>query len=259
MNEQLAMSLPSLAGRRLLVTGAGTGIGRATALTLGRNGAFVGVHYRSSESGAHETAALIAQSGGQAVALRADLLQEAECASLIASFQDSCGGIDGLINNAGGISDYKAFTELERSAWDEAVGLNATAPWLLVRAAWPSMAAQGFGRIVNVSTAAVRYGSSPKSVHYVAAKAALEAMTVSLAKEGAKCGILVNAVRCGLIETDMRFGIDGYTEEQYRVRASQVPLGRAGRAEEPAALIAYLASDAGSFITGQVMTVAGGD
>ncbi|MEO5372888.1 MAG: SDR family oxidoreductase [Alphaproteobacteria bacterium] len=258
-SEQPSSVWPGLKGRRVLVTGAGSGIGRAVALALGRSGASVGLHYHASAGGAGETAAAIDAAGGQAWLLRGDLADTAVRDRLVDDFVAVAGGLDVLVNNAGIVADYADFRELSEAAWLDTFAVNVQAPFWLCRAAWPHLAAAGGGRIINISSAAVGFGGSARNMHYTASKAALEGLTIALAKEGAPVGILVNAIRCGLIESGMHLRVPGYDEERYRRRAAEVPLGRAGRPEEVAAMVAVLASEEGGFITGQVIAIAGGD
>jgi 3-oxoacyl-[acyl-carrier protein] reductase len=250
---------PSLKGKRVLVTGASSGIGAAAAAVMGAQEAWVGIHFRQNEAGATVVAEQVRAAGGRVLLLDGDLCVPDERDRLVARFVAEWNGIDVLVNNAGGVSTYADFTELEETDWDDTMDINAKAPLWLSRAVWPHMVAQHCGRIINVSSAAVGYGGSAKGVHYTASKAALEGVTAALAREGAKSNILVNAVRSGLIATGMHRRISGYSEEQFLHRASLVPLGRPGDPYEVAATIAFLASREGGFITGQVIAVAGGD
>ena len=256
---EISTSRPSLKGKRVLVTGASGGIGRAIVQNLARDGAEIGIHCNSNRDAASALAIAIEQQGGHAKVLTADLESVNERDGLIQRFHTEFGGIDVLVNNAGGISEYKHFVDLDVESWEQAFSLNVTAPFALSKSSWSYFVAQEGGKIINISSAAVREGGSARGLHYVSAKAALEAMTVALAKEGASKNILVNAIRCGLIETDMHRRIEGYNEERYKKRVEMVPLGRPGRPEEVAALVAHLASEDGAFITGQVLTIAGGD
>ena len=257
-NEQGAGAAP-LSGRRALVTGAGTGLGAAIAVALAAAGASVGIACRSSAAGANAVVERIRAAGGTAHLLLADLLDPASRDALVDSFVAAAGGIEILVNNAGGTDGYVDFRELGEESWDRTMDLNAKAPLWLSRAAWPHMERAGGGRIINIGTAAVRYGGNAKGAHYVASKAALEGLTTTLARAGLSSNILVNAIRCGMFDTEMYRHIEGYTEEQYRRRQSQIPLGRAGRPEEVAAMVVLLAGEGGGFITGQIITVAGGD
>lgn len=249
----------SLAGKRILVTGAGTGIGAAIAQALGASGAHVAVHYRRSRKEAGEVVRRIVEGGGKAELFQADLTKRASREGLVPAVVRRLGGLDALVNNAGWVVDYKDFRQLRDKAWDQTFELNAKAAFFLAQAAWPHLEKAGGGRIVNISTAAVRYSGGASSVHYVASKAALEAVTLSLAKIGAPVNILVNAIRCGVIATDMHARIAGYDRAKFVKRAKQVPLGRAGQPEEVAGLVSYLVGATGAFVTGQIIAISGGD
>ena len=255
----------SLQAKTVFITGSTRGIGRSIALRCAKDGANVVITGKTSEphpkleGTIHTVAAEVEAAGGKALAIQLDVRDGDAIANAVQQVVEQFGGIDVLVNNAGGISEYKHFVDLDVESWEQAFSLNVAAPFALSKSSWSYFVAQEGGKIINISSAAVRYGGSARGLHYVSAKAALEAMTVALAKEGASKNILVNAIRCGLIETDMHRRIEGYNEERYKKRVEMVPLGRPGRPEEVAALVAHLASEDGAFITGQVLTIAGGD
>ena len=252
--------MTGLAGQRALVTGASTGIGLAIARAMLAAGATVGVHHRRSAEDMSDVLADLGQNHADAVVpLQADLTDPAAQDNLIGQFVETAGGIDILVNNAGGLYGYQDFRELAHDDWERTFALNVTAPAFLARSAWPHMIAAGQGRIVNISTAAVGYAGSGRSLHYAASKAALEAVTRTLAKEGASHGILVNAVRCGVIDTDMHRRVDGYDEARWNDRLKLIPLGRPGQPADIAGMVLHLVGPAGNFITGQIMSVSGGE
>ncbi|MEK9945128.1 MAG: SDR family oxidoreductase [Alphaproteobacteria bacterium] len=240
-----------LAGLRVLVTGARGGIGHAIAEHFLAGGAIVGAHHRSD--------APTFDAGEPAMTIKADLCDHAARRAVVAQFVAETGGIDVLVNNAGAVPSYAPFSKIDDSVLAETFEINALAPFRLIGEAWPHMTAQGHGRIINIGTAAVKYGGSPSGVHYVAAKGALDAMTVAFAKAGAANGLRVNAVRCGVVNSGMHLNVPGYTDARFAKRAAQVPVGRAGRTEEVAALVAFLASPEADYITGQLIDIAGGD
>jgi len=248
----------SLRGRRVLVTGSSRGIGARIAEAFGEYGAVVGVHYNRSAEQAAEVARAVERQGGTAVQLQADLRNRDARQSLVGKFVTATGGIDVLVNNAGGLDRYVSFMDLTEEDWDSAMELNAKVPFQLSVAACRHMAAAGFGRIINISTTAIKF-TGENSAHYTASKAAMETMTATIAKWGTSRNILVNTIRCGVIDTGMRHQIAGYSEETFRARVKLVPLGRPGKVDEVAALATFLASDAAAFVTREVLTVAGGE
>lgn len=239
--------------RIALVTGGARGIGRATCLALAAQGAAVAVHYRSRADAAQAVVEQIRAAGGVAIPVQADLLDPAAGARLAEQVRAELGPVDILVNNAGE-QGAAAVAELADAEWQRSLDLNLTAAFRLTRACLPDMLARRWGRIINVSSQAA-YTGSVRHAHYAAAKAGLLGFTFSLAKEVGPHNVTANVVVPGRIETDM-------LAEQLPARGAewlrQTPLGRLGRPEEVAAAIAFLASEAASYITGAALHVGGG-
>lgn len=242
--------------KRVLITGASSGIGASVAELFGSYGAVVGLHYHSDEKGAALGARKIREQNGVVHLLQGDLTDHSISAGLVGRFIGLSGGIDILINCAGGPVGTHHFLELDDESWDATLALNLTAPFLISREAFRFMKEHGGGRIIMISSIAAKYGGSDTSLHYGASKAGLEAVTRSLARSGAQYNILVNTVQAGVIDTPAH-GKIGRTSLDERI--SRIPLKRAGKPQEVAMLCAFLASECGDFITGQIFGITGGD
>lgn len=241
-------------GKRILVTGASSGIGEATARLLGEAGAVVGIHYHQRFKEAQTIKEEIQSSGGTAEIFQANLSNTQERDKLIPAFVEMFGGIDGLVSNAGAPQGKNTFPEINADEWQKNLALNIEAPFFLSQQTFAIMQSQGGGKIVNVSSIGVKYGGSAKTIHYAMAKSALETLTVGLAKMGAEHNILVNTVRAGM--TDTAFWQDK-SEKEIESRKKIIPLKRMGKPEEVAEMICFLLSH--TYITGQTVAVSGGE
>jgi len=249
----------AIKGKKVLITGATGGMGEAMAKLFALNGAHLGLHYLSNREKAEELKREVERGGRKAEVLGMDLLKKDEREKLIPTFLQKLGGLDVLINNAGAVYDHAYFSELEEEVFEKTFALNVEAPFYLSGEAFEYMKGYGGGRIINISSVNVKYGGSARSLHYCAAKAALESLTIGFAREGAQYNILVNAIRCGYIDTPMRTRIKGYKEEDAEKRVNLIPLRRMGKPIDVARMALFLASEAGDFITKEIFTVAGGD
>ena len=252
------MMFEDIKGKKVLVTGASTGIGASIAELFASYGASVGIHYRSSKKEAMRVKHNILKNGGRAEVFRADLRDNASCRKLIPFFLKVFRGLDILVNNAGRIYGFKNFLKLDEKSWDDTFTLNAKSAFFLARDAFLYMKEHGGGRIINVSSIAAKYGGSSRSLHYGAAKAALEAAAKGLARAGAQHNILVNSIRGGFVNTPFHKNI-GRNRRNIRERINLIPLKRAGKPTDIAGMALFLASNTGDYITSEVFTIAGGD
>lgn len=248
-----------IGNKKVLITGASGGMGTSMAKLFASYGACVGLHYRSGREKAMKLLKEIRENSGKAELFQGNLLDQSVRKNLVKSFVKIFGRIDVLINNAGAIYDYKHFSELDEKSWDCTFGLNVKAPFYLSASAFQHMKETGGGRIINISSANVKYGGSARSLHYNSSKAALDNLTIGFSREGAKYNILVNSIRCGVIDTPMRTKIKGYNESNFKKRIELIPLKRVGQPIDIARMVLFLASESGNFITGEIFTVAGGD
>ena len=245
--------------KKVLITGANGGIGVAIAELFLKHGASVGLHYYQDKKRALELRRKITSFGGRAEILKeADLTENTSRHNLIREFIQKFGRIDVLINNAGGVYGAEDFLSLNERSWEKTFALNATAPFFLAREAFKYMKKQRGGRIINISSVSAKYGGSATTMHYGAAKAALEAVTRGLARAGAPYNILVNTVRGGIIDTLFHQKIHR-TKADIQKRVKLIPLGRIGKPSDIAQMVVFLASEGGDYITGEIFTVAGGD
>jgi 3-oxoacyl-[acyl-carrier protein] reductase len=249
----LSLALPD---RAALVTGASSGIGAATAEMLAGLGARVAMGYHGNKAGAEAVRDRIVASGGRAAALAADVRRPADVADLVKRATAEVGPIDILINNAGSLVMRRGIREVTDGLLDEVLALNFKSAVLASQAVAGSMIERRRGAIVNIVSIAGHTGGGPGAGIYAAAKAALTAHTRSLAKELAPFGVRVNAVSPGVIATPFHETFS--TPEMMRNFAASIPLGRVGTPAECATVIAFLASDAASFIVGETIEVNGG-
>lgn len=240
-----------LTGKVALVTGGGTGIGRATSLALAAEGAAVAVNYSRSRGDAEETASEITSRGGRAITVACDISDERGVEAMVDRVTSGLGRLDVLVNNAGTTKfiDHRNLDALTADVWDRILAVNVKGTFFCCRAAARAMT--GGGRIINIgSVAGVRGNGS--SIAYAASKGAIHTMTLSLARALAP-GITVNAIAPGLIETRWHGG----HETENAARAARFPVKRIGRPEDIAHMaVAFATAD--NFLTGQVIVVDGG-
>jgi NAD(P)-dependent dehydrogenase (short-subunit alcohol dehydrogenase family) len=243
----------------LLVTGGSRGIGAATALLAAAGGCAVAVNYVSHPAAADEVVRRIRAGGGKALAVKADVACEDEVLRMFEDIDAKLGRLTALVNNAGVVDVSARLDEMSLARLKRMFDINVLGSMLCAREAVKRMSTRhggGGGAIVNVSSAAARLGSPGQYLDYAAAKGAVDAFTIGLAKEVAAEGIRVNAVRPGLIATDIH--ASGGLPDRVRDLAHQVPMGRGGTADEVAQAIVWLLSPQASYTTMSLVDVSGG-
>lgn len=246
----------ALTNRVALVTGASSGIGAATAVTLADLGAKVALSYHRNRQGAEEARNRILAAGGTAVVIGADVRRADEIQALADRTAAELGPIDILVNNAGSLVARSGILEVTEERLNEIVALNFTSAVLASKAVAASMIERRRGAIINVVSIAGHNGGGPGASLYASSKAALTSFTKGLAKELAPHGIRVNAVSPGVIDTPFHEVFS--TPEMIENFVRMIPLGRIGTSDECATVIAFLASDAASYIVGETIEVNGG-
>ena len=243
----------------LLVTGGSRGIGAATARLAARQGWAVAVNYTANAEAAEAVVREITEAGGQAMAAQADVADEAQVLAMFQQIDERLGPLQGLVNNAGVVDVTARVDQMTLTRWQRMFAINVFGSMLCAREAVRRMSTRHGGRggsIVNLSSAAARLGAAGQYVDYAAAKGAIDAFTIGLAREVGDEGIRVNAVRPGLIEPDIH--ASGGLPDRVRDLQHQVPMQRGGTADEVAQAIVWLLSDAASYTTMTLMDVSGG-
>lgn len=251
--------MDKVSGGVLLVTGGGRGIGAATVRLAATQGWAVAVNYTANSLAADEVVRGIRELGGTAITVQADVADEAQVMAMFQKIDAKLGRLTGLVNNAGVVDVSARVDEMSVARWRRMFDINVIGSMLCAREAVRRMSTRhggAGGSVVNVSSAASRLGSPGQYVDYAAAKGAIDAFTIGLAKEVAAEGIRVNAVRPGLIETEIH--ASGGLPTRVRDLQHLVPMQRGGTADEVAQAIVWLLSDAASYTTMSLMDVSGG-
>lgn len=246
-----------LKGKTAIVTGGGGGIGRAICLRLAQQGVTVGVFDKNADAAA-ATADAASAAGGRAIAQVVDITDYAAVAAAVAAFEQSAGPVDVLVNNAGW-DKFAYFLETEPALWDQLIAINLKGPINLHHSVLKGMQQRRRGRVISIASDAGRVGSSMEAV-YSACKGGIIAFTKTMAREMARSGVTLNAVCPGPTETALLAGfLEGAQGQKiYEGLKRAIPLGRLGQPDDIPGIVAFLASDDASFITGQVISVSGG-
>ena len=246
-----------LAGKSALITGAGSGIGRQTALRFAREGAAVAAVDIDDGAGS-ETAAMIAETGGRAFAARADVSQAQDCRRMVAEAEEAFGRLDVLFNNAG-ISHLEdgGAVDTDEAVWEQTMNVNLKGVFLGCKYGIPALRRAGGGSVINTASFVALLGAATPQIAYTASKGGVLALSRELAVVHARDNIRVNALCPGPLRTELLMKyLD--TEEKRQRRLVHIPMGRFGEAEEIADAVVFLASDESSFVTGTAFTVDGG-
>ncbi|MCI6243711.1 MAG: 3-oxoacyl-[acyl-carrier-protein] reductase [Lachnospiraceae bacterium] len=242
-----------LTGKNALVTGAGRGIGRAIALELAKRGAFVIVNYNGSKDAAEQTVSAIKDAGGDAVSVQCNVSDFTACQEMMDALVKEYTHIDILVNNAG-ITRDDLLMRMKEESFDAVIDTNLKGTFNTIRHLSRYMLKQRSGKIINISSVSGILGNAGQA-NYSASKAGVIGLTKAVARELASRGICVNAVAPGFVETDMTAALSDKVQDELK---KQIPMGRAGKAEDIAKAVAFLASPDADYITGQVLSVDGG-
>jgi 3-oxoacyl-[acyl-carrier protein] reductase len=241
-----------LDGKLVLVTGASRGIGKAIALTLGRDGATV-IGTATTESGAENISKVFAENKILGKGMKLDVTDNEQVSNLVKNIGEDFGSVDILVNNAG-ITRDNILLRMKEDEWEDIIDTNLTSIYKMSKSVLRGMIKKRSGRIISITSVVGAMGNAGQT-NYSAAKAGMIGFTKSLAREVGVRGITVNAIAPGFIETDMT---DNLPNDQKEALASQIPLGRLGTADEVANAVLFLAGESGSYITGQTIHVNGG-
>ena len=245
--------LTDLSGKIALITGGSHGIGRAVAIRLAQGGAKIAFNYRGNHEAAQEVLGELKGGGAHAMAVAGDVAVAADVDRVVKATIEAFGQIDILVNNAG-ITRDNLLLRMTEEDWDAVLDTNLKSTFLVTKTVLRGMLRQRSGRIVNITSVSGLLGNAGQS-NYAASKAGMIGFTRSVAREVASRGITVNAVAPGFIETDIWAGV---SDEARKTILAMAPLGTIGRPEDVAEAVAFLASDAGRYITGQTLNVDGG-
>ena len=244
-----------MSGKKAIVTGSSRGIGAAVALAYARQGADVVVNYSSSEGPAKDLVKQMHDMGRNAVAVKSDVAQEADCQALVDAAMNDLGGLDIIVNNAG-FTRPAMLHKMTGEQWDQVLGIHLKAVWMMSKAAQPIFKAQKGGRIINVTSVAGVVGTVGQA-NYSAAKGGVISLTKSIAREMAHFNVCCNVISLGIVATDMTEKIR--TDEKLRdIYMNRILLKRFAEADDITPAFVFLASDEANYITGQLICVDGG-